>query len=208
MSEPDQPGDAAADPESPGQVTPLSLLQRARARDPEAWRRLVGLYQPLVLAWCSRAGVAGADAEDVAQEVFAAAAAALERFRRDRPGDTFRGWLRAITRNEILQLLRRNRSRAQAEGGWEALQNLQEVVDPLPGPGEESAEIGAVCLRALELVRGEFEERTWQAFWLTAVEDRDTAWVAQELNTTANNVRQARSRVLRRLREEVGDLLG
>jgi RNA polymerase sigma-70 factor (ECF subfamily) len=180
-----------------------------RAQDPEAWRRLVGLYRPLVMAWCGQAGVGAADAEDVAQEVFAAASAALERFRRDRPGDTFRGWLRAITRNEVLQLFRRGRGRPQAAGGSAAWEDLQGVADPLPGPGEEeSDEVGRLYLDALELVRGEFEERTWKAFWLTAVEDREPAAAGEELGMTANNVRQAKSRVLRRLREEVGDLLG
>ena len=56
-------------------------------------------------------------------------------------------------------------------------------------------------------MRGEFEERTWRAFELTVIEDRDTADVAQELNMTSNNVRQAKSRVLRRLKEEMGELL-
>lgn len=189
-------------------VTPLSLLQRVRARDSEAWRRLVDLYKPIVLSWCVRGGVNFTDAEDVSQEVFAAAAAALDRFHRDRPGDTFRGWLRAITRNQVLMLFRRNHGRPQAVGGSDAWQNLQELPDPLPGCGEdESVEVGQLYLRAVELVRSEFEERTWQAFWLTAIEDRAPAAVAQELNMTVNNVRQAKSRVLRRLREEVGDLL-
>src|SRR5262249_53928484 len=98
------PNQAAAPGRAPGPVTPLSLLERVRAHAPEAWPRLVGLYRPLVLAWCARAGVSASDAEDVAQEVFTAAAAALDRFRHDRPGDTFRGWLRAITRNQILVL--------------------------------------------------------------------------------------------------------
>jgi RNA polymerase sigma-70 factor (ECF subfamily) len=193
----------------PSQVTPLSLLERVRARDPEAWCRLVRLYQPLVRAWCTRAGVDATDAEDVAQEVFAAAACALDRFHRDRPGDTFRGWLRAITRNQILLLHRHRNGRAQASGGSDAWQDLQQVADPLPGPGEEeSHEVDQLYLRALELVRGEFEERTWQAFWRTVIEDREPAALTQELNMTTNNIRQAKSRVLRRLRQEVGDLLG
>jgi RNA polymerase sigma-70 factor (ECF subfamily) len=192
----------------PQQLTPLSLLERVRAHDPEAWRRLVHLYQPLVLAWCRRDGVQAADAEDVAQEVFAATAANLDRFRRDRPGDTFRGWLRTITHNQALQLFRRNRGRPQAAGGSDALQNLQEMADPLPGPGEEeSVEIDQLYHRALEMVRSEFEERTWQAFWLTTVEGRLPADLAAELNMTTNNIRQAKSRVLRRLREEVGDVI-
>ena len=192
----------------PADVTSLTLLDRVRAHDPQAWRRLVHLYQPLVLSWCIRAGVNATDAEDVAQEVFAAAAAGLCHFHRDRPGDTFRGWLRAITRNQVLLLYRRNQGRPQAAGGSDAWQNLQAVADPLPGPGEEEAvELGRLYVRALELVRGEFEERTWQAFWLTVVENREPAVLAAELGMTANNIRQAKSRVLRRLREEAGELL-
>jgi RNA polymerase sigma-70 factor (ECF subfamily) len=160
------------------------------------------------MSWCARAGVNATDAEDVAQEVFTAAAGALDHFRRDRPGDTFRGWLRAITRTQILLLFRRTQGRPQSQGGSDALHNLQELVDPLPGPGEdESVELGQLYQRATGLVRDEFEERTWRAFELTAIEDRPTADVAQELDMTVNNVRQAKSRVLRRLRAEVGDLL-
>src|SRR5262249_35500685 len=86
---------------APEHGTPPSPLERARAHDPEAWRRLVELYQPLVGFWCRRAGVRGADVEDVTQEVLAAVAAGLGQFHRDRPGTTFRGWLRAIARNQV-----------------------------------------------------------------------------------------------------------
>jgi RNA polymerase sigma-70 factor (ECF subfamily) len=201
------PGSTAANVrQSP--TTPLSLLERVRANDPEAWRRLVGLYRPLVLAWCARAGVNATDAEDVTQEVFAAAAAGLDRFHRDRPGDTFCGWLRGITRNQIALWFRRGSGRPQAAGGSDAWQDLQEVTDPLPGPGEEeSVEAGQLYLRILDLVRGEFEEKTWQAFWRSVVEGQAPALLAQQLNMSANSIRQARSRVLRRLREEAGELL-
>ena len=39
----------------PGQATSLSLLQRARANDQQAWARLTALYRPLVLFWCRQA---------------------------------------------------------------------------------------------------------------------------------------------------------
>jgi RNA polymerase sigma-70 factor (ECF subfamily) len=63
-------------------------------------------------------------------------------------------------------------------------------------------------LRALEQVRGHFDERTWQAFWLTAIDGRSPTDLAGELGMTAGNIRQAKSRVLRRIRQELGDLLG
>jgi RNA polymerase sigma-70 factor (ECF subfamily) len=193
---------------APAQATSLSLLERARANDGDAWARVVALYAPLVRLWCGRAGLAAEDAEDVAQEVFASAAAHLGTFRRDRPGDTFRGWLRVITRNAALAQLRKGGGRGRGEGGSEAWQRLQEVADPLAGaPEEETAEVDRLYRRAVEQVRGEFVEKTWQAFWLTVIEGRSAAALAGELGVSAAAVRQSRSRVLRRLKQELGDLL-
>ncbi|HZY90628.1 MAG TPA: sigma-70 family RNA polymerase sigma factor [Gemmataceae bacterium] len=190
------------------QTTSLGLLERARRREPQAWERLVALYRPLVLFWCKRAGARGADAEDVSQEVFAAAAGGLERFRRDRPGDTFRGWLCGITRNQVLLFYRRTQHQILGEGGTSRLDQLQEVPDPLAGPdAEEQAEVSQVYQRALEQVRGDFAERTWQAFCRTVLDGRSPASLTAELGMTAVAIRQAKARVLRRLKEEVGDLL-
>jgi RNA polymerase sigma-70 factor (ECF subfamily) len=156
----DRPADGPAGA-GPAQSTSLSLLQRARANDGDAWSRVMSLYGPLVRRWCGWAGLGTEDAEDVCQEVFASAAAHLDGFRRDRPGDTFRGWLRVITRNAVRAHHRRNGGRPQAEGGSEALGRLQDVADPLAGSGEEEeAEAGLLYRRAAEQVRGEFEERT------------------------------------------------
>jgi RNA polymerase sigma-70 factor (ECF subfamily) len=196
------------DSAGPGQETSLSLLERVRSSEPEAWRRLVELYRPLVLYWCRRGGVQDGDREDVAQEVFAGAAASMAEFHHDRPGDTFRGWLRGITRNRILLYFRNNQGRPRAQGGSDVLGRLADVADPLPGPGDdEEAEMGQLYRRALDLVREQFEDRTWQAFWLSVIEGRTAESTAEELGMTLANVRQAKSRVLRRLKQEVGDLL-
>src|SRR4051812_44215393 len=105
----------------PERNTSLTLLDGVRARDQEAWRRLVHLYTPLVAYWCRRGGVRGEDVDDVIQEVFAGVSAGIDAFRRDRPGDTFRGWLRGVTRNKLLDWhRRRGRQPAEAAGGTEA----------------------------------------------------------------------------------------
>jgi RNA polymerase sigma-70 factor (ECF subfamily) len=207
-SSPGTPPTSHANPADPGQLTSLSLLARARARDSEAWRCLVSLYQPLLLRWCLRAGVTAQDAEDVCQDVFASAAASLDAFRRDRPGDTFRGWLYVITRNAICLHFRRTREEARAAGGSDALDRLHEVADPLTGiDPDDEAGLTDLHRRALEQVRLHFEENTWRAFWLSSIEGRSTAALVDELGMTAVAIRQARSRVLRRLREELGELL-
>jgi RNA polymerase sigma-70 factor (ECF subfamily) len=190
------------------EITPLSVLKRARSKDPQAWRRLIDLYQPLVRFWCSQAGLRGPDAEDTTQEVFAAAALNLDGFHRDRPGDTFRGWLRTITRNQVLLHFRRSQGKAQAEGGSDALHKLQQTPDPLAGrEEEEGTEMAQVYRRALEQVRAAFEEPTWQAFWRTAIEGQSPTALTAELSMTPAAIRQAKSRVLRRLRDELGEVL-
>lgn len=198
------------DDATPEQATSLTLLQRLRTSEEAAWRRLVHLYGPLVRYWCARWGVSGADADDVTQEVFQAVATGLEGFRRDRPGDTFRGWLHGITRNKLLLHARRIDRQPQAAGGSDAWLRWQELAArPNDPPVEEdpAAEVDALYRRALELVRGEFEEQTWRAFWLYAVDGRAAADVAADLGVTSAAVRKAKSRVLRRLKQEVGELV-
>jgi RNA polymerase sigma-70 factor (ECF subfamily) len=196
----------------PKQGTSLTLLLRLRANDSDAWRTMVRLYSPLVGYWCTRGGVRGADAEDVMQEVFRAAATHLSDFRRDRPGDSFRAWLRGITRNMVLQHFRRSARHPQPSGGTDALIRLQEVADSEPDVAlaeeqDPAEELDGLRRRALELVRSEFEERTWRAFWLTAVEGRSPVDIAADMGVTPAAVRMAKSRVLHRLKEEFGDLI-
>jgi len=190
-------------------ATSLTLLQRLRANEPTAWERVVALYRPLVCYWCGRHGLAGADADDVAQEVFQVAAARLADFRRDRPGDTFRGWLRGITRLKALEHRKSAGNEPPAVGGSTALNRLHGVAAEIESeaPDEDPpSEVTALLRRALELVRAEFEPATWRAFLLTAVDGRSAPDAAAELGVSAAAVRQAKSRVLRRVRQELGDL--
>jgi RNA polymerase sigma-70 factor (ECF subfamily) len=143
----------------------------------------------------------------VRQEVFAAVARSIGAFRRDRPGDSFRGWLYAITRNVIR--MRARRPDVRGTGGSDALRHLAAApaAEPDPEPPADPAGECLVYARAVELIRGEFEPKTWEAFWRVTVDGRSAADVAADLGVSPNAVYLARSRVLRRLREEFQDLL-
>ncbi len=186
-----------------------SLLLRVRTLDPDAWQRLVHIYGPVVFRWCLRAGVRAEDAADIGQEVFRAVSNSIGRFRRERPGDTFLGWLRTITKYKITDFLRKQGTGPDAIGGTDfqlAVSQLPEQFDlESDEPVDEREESSIVFRRALEILQTEFEQRTWAAFWATAVDDRATADVADELGMTAMAVRKAKSRVLRRLRDEFDD---
>jgi RNA polymerase sigma-70 factor (ECF subfamily) len=188
-----------------------SLLDRLREQDVEAWKRLTDLYGPLVYSWCRRAGLAPADSADVVQEVFIAVSRAIKSFRRDLPQSTFHGWIATITRNKIQDHFRRCATQPLAKGGSDVQQMLQSLAAlderSVSSEAPSAADRRILLSRAIELVRSEFEERTWRAFWLTTVESRLPVHAAEELGISLNSVYKARSRVLRRLREELQGLL-
>jgi RNA polymerase sigma-70 factor (ECF subfamily) len=210
MADPD-PGDQLPSNGS----TSRSLLVNARCSVPAAWERLVTLYAPFVALHCRRWGVAEQDVGDVLQEVFAAVSANLEHFRKERPCDTFRGWLWTIARNKVRDHFRRRANEPAPAGGTEATRQMQQIPQATPagspidhGTDEQPDEQLLDCLlrQALESIRGEFHAQTWKAFWGVLVEGRSTADVAADLQMKPGTVRVAKSRVLRRLRRELGDI--
>jgi RNA polymerase sigma-70 factor (ECF subfamily) len=185
-----------------------TLLRGVRAQDPEAWQRLARLFGPLVYAWSRAQQLQPADASDVTQDVFRAVANNIHRFRRDRPGDSFRGWLWTITRNKIRDLQRARGKQPRAVGGTTMMQRVAEVPDEPPDEDASSDDmVRSTYRRAVEMLRECFEQSTWQAFWRVAIQRDNTADVAADLGMSVNAVRKAKARVLRRLREEFGDLL-
>jgi RNA polymerase sigma-70 factor (ECF subfamily) len=192
-------------------ATSLSLLQQARDGDEGAWRRLFRLYTPLVCYWCRKRGVRGADVDDVLQDVFQAAARALGQFRRSRAGDTFRGWLHGITRHKALEFQRRRATQPLAEGGSDVgrrLADRADSTDPAEAGGAQEDDpqlLHDLFRTVVEMVRAEFEECTWVAFWRTVIDGQRPVDVAAELSTSPAAVRMAKCRVLARVREQLGD---
>jgi RNA polymerase sigma-70 factor (ECF subfamily) len=183
---------------------------RVRAHDKAAWDRLVHLYTPLVCHWCQRAGLQPADVQDVGQEVFKAVWRTIQTFRRDHPGDSFRGWLRTITRSKIADFYRRQHAQAAAVGGSEALTQAYEVPQPRwdDSDGEpDQAEASLLYQRAVELIRAAFSEKTWLAFQAYVLEGRPPAEVAAALEMSVAAVYTAKSRVLKRLHDEFAEIL-
>jgi RNA polymerase sigma-70 factor (ECF subfamily) len=181
------------------------LLQRVQAHDQAAWSRLVKLYGPLVYGWCRQAGAQPADAADIGQEVFQTVALKIQGFHHHQRGDTFRGWLHAVTRNKLQAFHSRRQVEPSGAGGSDAYRGL--LLLPDPGADEAAQEESELCHRALELIRLEFEEKSWQAFWRVAVEGEPPIDVAHDLQITVNAVYIAKCRILCHLRQEFAPLL-
>ena len=193
-------------------ATSLTLLERIKARDNDGWNRLVKLYGPLIYKWCRSSGLSESDAIDCVQEVLRSVDRTVDRFRRDRPGDSFRNWLKVITANKVRDHLRLQRRQPRASGGTTAFLRLSEQPAPLD---DESIEIVTdadqdrlvLTRKLMALVKESVQKHTWAAFWMTAVEGKSPSDVAEELVISVWTVYQARSRVLRRLRDEASGLL-
>ncbi|MGA2034347.1 MAG: sigma-70 family RNA polymerase sigma factor [Thermoguttaceae bacterium] len=187
-----------------------TLLDQLRARRPDAWQRLVCLYGPVTYRWCRRSNLTAEDAADVVQEVLSAVMVHLGEFRRDRPQDSFSGWLAAITRNKVREHYRRRHGKAEARGGSTAQRQMAQIAQP-PEPSEESIQPdaqSAACLsrRVLEMIRVEFEARTWEAFWRVSIGGQSPAHVASDLEISVAAVYKAKSRVLGRFRQALSEL--
>jgi RNA polymerase sigma factor (sigma-70 family) len=186
-----------------------SLLRRLPDRqDALAWDEFVTIYEPLVYRLARCKGLQHVDAQEVVQEVFVAISRAIDNW--DPQGDgRFRDWLFRISRNLVINYLTRRKHRSLASGE----SGVAEMLAAVPARSEESAQWFALeerrqvfhyCARLLSQSVG---GKQWQAFWLTAVQHRTVAEVAQELGMTAGAIYIARSRMMNRLRQEVNRLL-
>ncbi|MBW3596612.1 MAG: sigma-70 family RNA polymerase sigma factor [Planctomycetes bacterium] len=183
-----------------------SLIARLKnAQDHEAWSEFLAIYEPLILCLMRRHGFQECDARDACQQVLAAVARDVEKWRPDGAEASFRRWLFRIARNRAVKLLVQQRKRIRGRGGTSA----QVALENQPGRSESlSAEFARehrrqVLLWAAEQIRGEYRESTWQAFWRTCIVGRPIPDVAAELGVSVGNVYVARSRIIARLREKV-----
>lgn len=184
-----------------------TLIHRAQGGEESAWEKLVYVYSPLVYIWCRKKLPQAADAENVSGEVFLALAKGIGKFRGRAPA--FCAWMQEVTRFKIADFWR-NKERQPAvmdgsdgERQMDAKEANTRRQDDAQDLTEE--EVRVVLPRLVESIRSEFKPKTWDAYYETAVMGRKAAEVAADLEISQNAVFLAKSRVLRRLREEYGD---
>jgi RNA polymerase sigma-70 factor (ECF subfamily) len=179
-----------------------SLLQRACRLDPAAWERLCSLYGPIIYGWCRQQGLQDSDAADAVQEVFRSVFLHLKQFRSG--GGAFHRWLWKITLNQVRLHFRRAKQKLVHSGAGPMQDWPEAAVESEP----DATSIRSRIVRAaLDLIRGDFSEQTWQIFVRTTLQGESCQDVATSLHMSTNAVRQARFRVLRRLRQELDGLL-
>jgi RNA polymerase sigma-70 factor, ECF subfamily len=188
-----------------------SLLDRLRGRDQEAWRKMNTIFAPSVERWCREAGLKAEDALDVCQEVFHSAWRGFANFKRDEPGQSFTAWIRWLTKKRLADHRRRQQKQLHAAGGTSAQERFLNVPNTTDDNSDSTItpnERAELVQRALPYIRDSFTEKTWDAFWKVTIDGIPAKDVGAMLGMTAGAVFVAKSRVLKRLREEFQDLLG
>jgi RNA polymerase sigma-70 factor (ECF subfamily) len=182
------------------------LLRVADPANGEAWREFTAIYRPAIYRLARRRGLQDSDADDLVQRVLLAVWGKIADWRPTSPHGAFRAWLSVVARNLIVNALSRHPPDS-ATGGSSVVARLQQQ----PAGDDVAQDLDeeyrrAVFRLASELVRQEFQESTWQAFWLTAVEGIPIGEAAVRLRKNEGVVYAGRSRVMRRLKEKVREI--
>jgi len=182
--------------------TRASLLIKLQDRDNVvAWSDFTLIYTPVIRRTAARMGLQAADVENVVQEVLLTVSQSIQPWLDRSDRGSFRSWLRRIAKNKTLDLLTRRGTRLEDGPGqpWESLAADGEDVSSY-WDLEYRRELFA---RASIQVRESVAEATWQAFWLSTIENLPIAQVAKELKVREGMVYLSRCRVTDRIRKLV-----
>ena len=180
------------------------MLERLKSPDaPDAdWRRLHDIYVPLLRHWLGKLGVASNDVDDLAQEVWLVVLQKLPAFERRRDG-SFRAWLRQLAVHLVRNWRRKNRP---AGANDEVLAQLEDPNSDLSQQWDRDHD-RRVFDKLLDVARPDFAPATWNAFRRFVLDGVPAARVAVEFQLSEAAVLQAKSRILKRLRDEAAGLI-
>jgi RNA polymerase sigma-70 factor (ECF subfamily) len=180
------------------------LLLLDNPTDADCWNAFVDRYAPKIYGWCRQWRLQEADAQDVTQEVLAQLVRKLRTFTYDPHKGTFRGWLKTLTHHAWCDYLEERRRAGGVKGGPEVLARLDtlEARQDLLGALAEVFDLELLG-EAQARVQLQVSPRDWKIFQELAVAARPGPAVARELGMTVTAVLMARSRVQKRLRQEI-----
>ncbi len=189
-------------------ATSPTLLGRLRhdPTDQAAWDDFVNRYGRTIYRWGRTWGLQEADAEDMTQAVLLKLARQMSGFEYD-PNGSFRGWLKTVAYRAWCDFLD-TRKRTTAGSGDSAVLQL---LDSIPARDELIQKLDdeydrELLEKAMARVQLRVQDRTWDAFRMTALESLPGAEAAAALHMTPGAVYVARSKVQKMIQEEMQEI--
>ncbi len=181
-----------------------TLLIGARSANPNAWVIIVTRYSPKIMTWMLLAGVDSSDAPDLLQDVWRSVLMSLKNFRREKPDDTFRGWLRTIAQRRIADYFesRSQQPRNLPLDQLESIQSQNLLTEEIAANVSERVKLLQKCMQQVE---SEVKPNTWLVFQMHVIEEKSVEEVAAILKIPTYSVYTSKSRVIKRLRELLED---
>ena len=183
------------------QSVSTTLLAGMRSDDSVAWCRIDALFRDEVHRWFIKQwGISHESAGDLVQNVFVKVHGSIGRFDHSRAGATFRGWLWTIAKHAAMDHFDKVGKQPKSVGGSVHLKELANL--PESPPSDDQDELNSKLVRLIDVIKADVAESTFQIFQQTVIDNRESSEVAQELEMKPSTVREAKRRVLQRLRDE------
>ena len=192
--------------------TRMSLIIELGKRSDSAWSEFLRIYEDAIIGYCIRRGLQQADALDVAQAVYSAIQVRIPNWDCDSNRGSFRAWIFRVARNISVDIVKQRARNIDVGSDTEGRHKLPEIADHRVGAAasddDESTVFQLEMRRSLfewacRQVQQEVQPVTWQAFRLSAIEDKKPNEVAELLSIPVGSVYTAKCRVMARIRKAV-----
>lgn len=195
-------------------TTRTSLLERVSLSENPAWEEFYSIYWGPIIRYARKLGLQESEAHDVLQETMVALMGILPKFQYDRKKGRFRNFLLTIVHRKCLAVHRKTKRKAevaldapQGEGGLAPIDRLAGQAENMAP--DESAWREALMLEAMKRLEADprIKPDSLAAFRAYVVEGQAAADVATAFGIKENALYQIRSRLIKKLQDEVAVLM-
>lgn len=173
------------------------LVEQARKGDRGAMKRIYDCYSRYLAATCSRYLPGESDLRDVLQDSFVKIFSSLDKFEFRGEG-SLKAWMRQVSVNEALKLIRRRKRNDTVEYKWDLPDTQEEEDDPEPDVAEVPPSVIQKMIQALP-------EGYRTVLNLYAFEEKSHKEIAGLLgiseSTSASQLHRARALLARQINE-------
>ena len=186
-------------------TTKKSLIDAIRGGDEVSWEIFYQTYCPLILFCASQYELSSTEGEELVQIVMLKFFKAGKKFVYDTSRGRFRDYLGKIINNAIIDMLRAKKRNLSAIASYDSV--------------KESAPDGSyfediwhkewrhhLFAQAVDVLRKQVSEKTFQAFELTVMKGLPAGKVAEFLSMTPGNVYEAKRRSMAALRKIMNEI--
>jgi len=188
-----------------------SLLSRLKDwNDQDSWRDFFDTYWKLIYSTARKSGLSDAEAQDVVQDTVITVAKKISAFKRDPAFGSFKGWLRAVTRSRIVDLVRKRQRADQPKPQRADSTRRTATIERVPDPN--AADLDAdwetewqknMVDAALERIKRKVKPQHYQLFELHVIKGWPVPKVVETVGVNRSQIYLVTHRITKLLKKEI-----